>query len=39
MHVNKINNRIMLKINTGCYVELLMPETMKLVKSTNKITR
>ena len=31
--VNKIESRITFKINTGYYVEILTPETMKLVKS------
>ena len=34
MHVNKIENRITFKIKTGCYLELLMPETMKILEST-----
>ena len=29
IHVNKIENRITSKIQTGCYLELLTPETMK----------
>ena len=38
-YVNKIENRIMFKIKTGHYLELLTPETMKLLGSTrNKIT-
>ena len=37
-YVNKIKNRITFKIKTGYYLELLMPETMKLLWSTeNKI--
>ena len=40
MCVNKIENRIMFKIKTGYYFELLMPETMKLLESTkSKITK
>ena len=31
--VNKIESRIMFKINTGYYLEILTPETIKLVKS------
>ena len=31
--VNKIENRITFKINTGYYIELLMPETLKLLGS------
>ena len=34
IYVNKIGNRIMLKIKTGYYLELLTPETMKLLLST-----
>ena len=34
--VNKIENRITFKIKTGYYLELLLPETMKLVGSTEK---
>ena len=38
IYVNKIENRITFKIKTGYYLELLMPETMKLLWSTeNKI--
>ena len=37
-YVNKIENRITFKIKTGYYLELLMPETMKLLWSAeNKI--
>ena len=40
IYVNKIENRITLKIKTGYYLELLTPETMKLLESTeNKITK
>ena len=39
IYVNKIENRITFKIKTGYYLELLTPETMKLLGSTeNKIT-
>ena len=34
IHVNKISNRITLKIKTGYYLELLTPETMKLLRGT-----
>ena len=34
MYVNKIENRITIKIKTGYYLELLTPETMKLLGST-----
>ena len=38
--VNKIDNRITFKIKTGYYLELLTPETMKLLGSTkSKITK
>ena len=38
--VNKIENRIMFKIKTGYYLELLTPETMRLLRSTeHKITK
>ena len=33
-YVNKIENRITFKIKNGCYVELLTPETMKMLGST-----
>ena len=40
IYVNKIENRITFKIKTGYYLELLTPETMKLLGSTeNKITK
>ena len=40
MYVNKIENRITFKIKTGYYLELLTPETMKLLGSTkNEITK
>ena len=39
IYVNKIENRITFKIETGYYPELLTPETMKLLGSTeSKIT-
>ena len=39
IYVNKIENRITFKIKNGYSLELLMPETMKLLGSTkNKIT-
>ena len=38
--IDKIENRIVLKIKTVYYLQLLTPETMKLLGSTkNKITR
>ena len=40
IYVNKIENRITFEINTGCYFELLTPETVKLLGSTkSKITK
>ena len=40
IYVNKIQNRITFKIKTGYYLELLTPETMKLLGSTkSKITK
>ena len=39
IYVNKIESRIMFKIKTGYYLELLTPETIKLLGSTkSKIT-
>ena len=34
IYVNRIENRITFKIKTGYYIELLMPETIKLLGST-----
>ena len=34
IYVNKIENRITFRIETGCYVELLTPETINLLGST-----
>ena len=40
IYVNKIENRITLKIKNGYTLELLTPETIKLLGSTeNKITK
>ena len=40
MYVNRIENRITFKIKSGYYLELLTPETMKLLESTeSKITK
>ena len=40
IYINKIENRITFKIKIGYYLELLTPETMKLLRSTeNKITK
>ena len=40
MYINRIENRITLKIKNGYYHELLTPETMKLLESTeSKITK
>ena len=34
IYTNKIKNRIKFGIKTWCYLELLTPETMKLIGST-----
>ena len=40
IYVNRIENRITFKIKSGYYIELLTPETMKLLGSTeSKITK
>ena len=40
MYINRTENRIKFKIKNGCYLELLTPETMKLLGSTErKITK
>ena len=40
IYVNKIENRITFKIKRGYYLELLIPETMNLLRSTeSKITK
>ena len=40
MYVNRIENRITFKIKRGYYLELLTPETMKLLGNTeSKITK
>ena len=40
IYVNKIENRVAFKIKNGHYLELLTPETMKLLGSTeSKITK
>ena len=40
MYINRIENRIIFKIKNGYYLELLTPETMKLLGSTeSKITK
>ena len=36
IYTNKIKNRIVFKIKTGYKLELLSPETMKLLGSTKK---
>ena len=36
IYTNKIENRIMFKIKTGYHLELLTPETMKLLGSTQQ---
>ena len=37
IYPNKIKNRIVFKIKNGCKLELLTPETMKLLGSTKKV--
>ena len=37
IYLNKIKNRIVFKIKTGYKLELLTPETMKLLESTKKV--
>ena len=38
-YISKIGNRITFEINTGYYIQILIPETMKLLGSTkNNIT-
>ena len=37
IYPNKIKNRIVFKINTGYKLELLSPESMKLLESTKKV--
>ena len=40
IYINKIENRITFKIKTGYYLEIVTPETMKLLGSTkNEITK
>ena len=40
MYVNRIENRVTFKIKSGYYLELLTPETMKLLGTTeSKITK
>ena len=40
IYTNRVENRITFKIKTGCYLELLTPETMKLLGSAkSKITK
>ena len=36
IYVNKIENRIVFKIKNGYYLELLTPETMKFLRSTER---
>ena len=36
IYPNKIKNRIVFKVKTGCKLELLSPETMELLGSTKK---
>ena len=37
IYVNKIENRITFETKTRYYLELLMPETVKLLRNTKKI--
>ena len=40
ININKIGNRTPFKLKTGCYLKLLTPENMKLLRSTkSKITK
>ena len=39
INITEIENRITFKIKTGCYLELLTPETMKLLGSTKSKIR
>ena len=39
IHVNKIENTITFKTKTGFYVELLTPETMKLLVKALKVKK
>ena len=40
ININKIGNRTTFKLKTGCYLELLTPENMKLLRTTkSKITK
>ena len=40
IYINEIENRIKFKIKKGYYLHLLMPETIKLLRSTkNKLTK
>ena len=40
IYINKIDNKITFKIKTGWYLELLTPETMKLLgRNKRKITK
>ena len=36
LYINKIENRITFRIITGYYLELLTPETIKLLRSTKR---
>ena len=38
IYVNEIKNRVTSNIETGYYLELLRPETMKLLRSTKRET-
>ena len=38
VYINKLENKIMVKIKTGYHLELLMPQTTKLLGSTKSKT-
>ena len=38
IYINRINNRLVFKIKDGYKLELQTPETMKLFRSTKKLT-
>ena len=39
IYVNKIENRITIKVKTGYYLEILTPEMIKLLRRTKNVTR
>ena len=38
IYVNKIENRITIKVKTGYYLEILTPEMIKLLRRTKNVT-